>query len=97
GGRVVAVSKKLGAEAVGEFVGISRLDAPLAAEVMDELGGLAAAGLGHEYYEHAYHRLAGRGRGPFRVCDVGDLATIEIDDLADLRRAEALLRSRAVA
>jgi len=97
GGRIVAVSKQLGAEAAGEYIGITRLDAPLAAEVMDELGRFAGEGLGHEYYDHAYHRLAARGRGPFRVCDVSDLTAIEIDDLDDLRRAESLVRARAVA
>jgi choline kinase len=97
GNRIVAVSKQLGAEAVGEYIGITRLDAALAAEVMDDLAGFADAGLGHEYYDHAYHRLAARGRGPFRVCDVSDVTAIEIDDLDDLRRAESLVCRAAVA
>jgi choline kinase len=94
---ITAVSKQLGAEAIGEYIGITRLDAALAAEVMDDLAGFAAAGLGHEYYDHAYHRMATRGGGRFRLCSVGDLGAIEIDDLDDLRRAEALVRARAVA
>lgn len=97
GGRVTAVSKRLEPRtAIGEFVGIARLDAEIVETVMAELAGFPAAGWGHEYYEHAYHVLAGRGAGPFRSCAVGDLATIEIDDAADLERAEALLAGRGI-
>jgi choline kinase len=91
-GRIQRISKQLEAErAVGEYIGLTRLDAPLARLVFDELARFPALALTHEYYEHAYHRLAGRGAGPFRVVDVHDCVTTEIDDLADLRRAEALL------
>ena len=81
GGQVVALSKRL-VSAVGESMGIGRLDPPLGEEVMVELAGFEAAGLGHEYYEHAYHRLAVAGRGPFRIVDVSDLLVTEIDDAA---------------
>jgi choline kinase len=96
GGNVAALSKRL-VSAVGESMGIARLDPPLADEVMAELATFEAVGLGHEYYEHAYHRLAVAGRGPFRIVDVSDLLVTEIDDADDLERAEALLRDRAVA
>jgi choline kinase len=92
----VALSKKLDT-AVGESMGIARLDAGLAEEVMAELATFPALGLTGEYYEEAYRRLAAAGRGPFRIVDVADLLVTEIDDLADLERAEALLRARAVA
>jgi len=94
--RVAALSKRL-VSAVGESVGIARIDAALAEEVMAELATFTALGLGHEYYEHAYHRLAAQGRGPFRIVDVSDLLVTEIDDAEDLQRAEALLRASAVA
>ncbi|HKA91942.1 MAG TPA: phosphocholine cytidylyltransferase family protein [Haliangiales bacterium] len=91
-GTIRAISKRLDARrALGEFVGVSRVDPPLAQVVFAELARLADEGLTDEYYERAYQRLIVRGAGPFRVVDVSDLVTIEIDDEADLRRAEALL------
>lgn len=91
-GRIQQVSKKLDpAMAAGEYIGLTRLDAPLARLVFDEISRFPALALTGEYYEHAYHRLAGRGEGPFRVVDVHDCVTTEIDDLADLHRAEGLL------
>jgi choline kinase len=95
-GAALAISKQL-TSAHGEFVGLARLDAPLGAQVLDELATFVSLGLGHEYYEHAYHRLIGRGGGPFHIVDVAGCLVTEIDDAADLRRAEALLRDRAVA
>jgi choline kinase len=77
--------------ALGEYIGLCRLDAQLARQVFDEIARFPALGLTHEYYEHAYHRLVGRGAGPFRVVDVHDCVTTEIDDLADLDRATRLL------
>jgi choline kinase len=91
-GRIQRISKQLPpASAAGEYIGLSRLDAPLARLVFDEITRFPALSLTHEYYEHAYHRLAGRGEGPFRVVDVHDCVTTEIDDLADLQRACGLL------
>jgi choline kinase len=93
-GRIRAVSKQLDPRGcAGEYMGVTRLDAELAALVRDDLGRFEAEALTHEYYEHAYHRLAQRGLGPFRLVDVHDCKTTEIDDLADLRRAEELVRS----
>lgn len=91
-GRIRRISKQLDPQtAVGEYVGLTRLDAPLARRVFDEIARFPELGLTHEYYEHAYHRLAGRGEGPFRVVDIHDCVTTEIDDPADLERAQALL------
>jgi choline kinase len=93
-GRIGAVSKKLDPRAsAGEYMGVTRLDPEVARLVHDDLGRFEAEGLTHEYYEHAYHRLAQRGVGPFRLVNVHDCRTTEIDDLADLRRAEELVRA----
>jgi len=91
-GRIRRISKDLNpGAAAGEYIGLTRLDGPLARLVFDEISRFPDLSLTHEYYEHAYHRLAGRGEGPFRVVDIHDCITTEIDDLADLRRAEGLL------
>jgi choline kinase len=92
-GRIRAISKKLDpAACAGEYIGLTRLDAPAASLVFDELARFPELKLTHEYYEHAYHRLAGRGACTFRVVNIHDCVTTEIDDLADLRRAEELVR-----
>jgi choline kinase len=97
-GTISAISKKLDPKAsLGEYVGVTRVDAPFAETVFAELKALADEGLTNEYYEGAFHRLAARGLGPFRAVDVHDLTTMEIDDLADLKRAEALLAERGLA
>ncbi len=91
-GRVTAVSKQLPArECAGEYLGIAKLTAAAAREVFADLERFAGEGLTHEYYDHAYHRLASRGRVPFSIADAEPGAVIEIDDLADLQRAEQLL------
>lgn len=97
--RIRAMSKELpAAQAIGEYIGIARLDASVAAQVFDDLGKFEAEGITHQYYDHSYHRLAERGLGPFFGVDVGDCLAVEIDDVADLKRAEALLeRVREVA
>ena len=92
GGRVTAMAKTLDpAGCLGEYIGILRVDAAFAPEVFAELALFPGEGLTHEYYDHAYHRLAARGRGPLNVVDIHDCQTIEIDDRADLDRAGRLL------
>jgi choline kinase len=97
--KIRAISKKLDPRtAIGEYIGVTRLDATVAAQVFDDMTRFEAEKLTHEYYEHAYHRLAQSGAASFRAVDVGDCTTIEIDDANDLARAEALLeRQRSVA
>jgi choline kinase len=96
-GVIRAISKQLDPRtALGEYVGVTRIDAGFAPAIFAELEALAKEGLTNEYYEFAFNRLAGRGQGPFRAVDVHDLTTMEIDDLADLRRAEALLVERGL-
>jgi choline kinase len=88
--RIVAFSKKLApAEALGEAIGLTRVDAPLAGPVFAELLALADEGLVSEYYETAYERVARRGAGPFLPVDVSGCVAFEIDDHADLAQAEA--------
>ena len=47
-----------------------------------------------EYYEYAYARLFGRGALRFGIVDVHDCTVIEIDNVEDLARAEALVAAR---
>ncbi len=97
-GRMTAVSKQLDPKSsIGEYVGVTRIDEALAPAVFAELAKLAEEGLTNEYYEGAFNRMLARGEGPFHAVDISDCMTIEIDDLQDLRRAEGMLRDRAVA
>jgi choline kinase len=91
-GRVAAISKQLDpARCAGEYIGITKLSARAAHAVFAELARFPAEGLTHEYYDHAYHRLTSSGRVPFDLVDVHDCSVIEIDNVEDLRRAEALM------
>jgi len=93
-GRVIACSKQLPpAVCAGEGMGITRLSGAAAREVFAELAKFPAENLTHEYYEHAYHRLSIAERVAFGIVDVSDCMVVEVDDVADLRRAEQLLRS----
>lgn len=93
-GEVVGLSKLLPpASCAGEYIGISRLSAAVAAQVFAELVRLRDDGLTGEYYERAYLRLMERGDARFGIVDVHDCTVLEIDDLADLARAEDILRS----
>lgn len=95
--RIQAISKTLDSRAaIGEYIGVTRVDAALAPQVFAELRAMADEGITHEYYEFAYHRLIQRGVGPFRAVDVGDCSTVEIDNVDDLRRAEALIAKERI-
>jgi L-glutamine-phosphate cytidylyltransferase len=92
GGRVTAIAKPLDpARCAGEYIGVARLSASAASAVFEELAKFPAEGLTHEYYEHAFQRLISSRRVPFSIVDVHDCSVIEIDNIEDLRRAEALL------
>jgi choline kinase len=94
-GLVTRLNKQLAPrDALGESIGIARVDAGLAGKVFDELKQLADEGLTGEYYEKAYERLLQRGEAQFRVVDVSDCLGIEIDDTSDLARAEAAWAAR---
>ncbi len=92
GVRVHALSKQLPpAGCAGEYIGISRLSAGVARLVLAELRCLRDEALTGEYYEYAYYRLLSRAQVTFGIVDVHDCTVIEIDNLADLARAEALV------
>jgi choline kinase len=92
GERVVAIAKPLDpARCAGEYIGVAKLSAAAARQVFEELARFPGEDLTHEYYEHAFHRLSAGGRVPFGIVDVHDCTVLEIDNVEDLRRAEALL------
>jgi len=90
-GRIVELNKRMDpAAALGEFVGIERIDAALAPRVWSQLRQLIDRGETDEYYERAYELLMQDGVG-FSVADVSTATWCEIDDGDDLAAAEALL------
>jgi choline kinase len=93
GDRIVELGKHILLDrAAGESIGIERLDAACVQTVFDGLRAAMTAGRTHLYYEDVYSELIDRGRLQAAAVDVGDLPWTEIDDLADLERARALLR-----
>lgn len=97
-GLLRGLSKQLpAARAIGEYIGITRLDEAAAQAVFADLDQFEAEQITHEYYDHSYHRLASSGRVDFRVVDVADCRAYEVDDVADLQRAEARLTARGAA
>lgn len=94
-GVLLELSKTLdAARSIGEYIGVTRLDAATGELVFADLARFAAEGITHEYYDHSYHRLAVARAARFGIVDVADCEALEIDDLADLRRAEAKLAAR---
>ena len=92
--RIAAISKQLDPRAcAGEYIGVTKLTAAAARAVFAELATFPDEQLTHEYYEHAFHRLAQRDEVAFEIVDVHDCRVLEIDDRADLARAEELLRA----
>ncbi len=90
-GRIVELNKRMDpAAALGEFVGIERIDAELAPRVWEQLRELIERGETDEYYERAYELLM-QGGVSFSVADVSNATWCEIDDADDLAAAEALL------
>lgn len=90
-GRVRALAKELDPEtSVGEFIGIARFDRAAGQQVFADLERFVAEGITHQYYDHSYHRLAERGDLAIDLVDISDRISLEIDDLADLARAEEL-------
>jgi len=90
GGRVVELNKGMSpADALGESIGVERIDPPMAPFLWAELRAMIAAGETHEYYERAYERLMHKGRH-FGWADVSECVWCEIDDAADLERANRI-------
>jgi choline kinase len=89
-GRVLALSKKISPkESAGESMGVEWISPAGFEPVFDTLHQMADQGLDDEYYEYAYDQLARRGCD-VRAADISGLRVTEIDDLEDLKRAEAL-------
>jgi len=90
-GVVVELSKRIEpARALGESVGIDRVDAELAPRMWSELRRLIELGETDEYYERAYELLMQKGV-PFSYADISMCQWCEIDNADDLAAAERLL------
>jgi len=90
-GVVVELSKRIEpARALGESVGIDRIDAELAPRLWAMLRALIDHGETDEYYERAYERLMVEGV-PFSYADVSACQWCEVDNAEDLAAAERLL------
>jgi choline kinase len=91
GDRVVAVGKSLppGLTAVGESIGIARIDAATARRLFDVGHRLLADGAAQAYYEAAFQVLLDEGC-LLESADISGLRWVEIDDHEDLRHAELL-------
>lgn len=95
--RVFAISKRLDPrKCAGEYMGVTKLTEAAARAVFVELAKFPDDQLTHEYYEFAFDRLIRRDQVRFDIVDVHDCGVIEIDDLADLARAEALLQNHEI-
>ena len=93
-GVVVELSKRIEpARALGESVGIDRIDAELAPRMWGELRRLIELGETDEYYERAYELLMHKGV-PFSYADVSMCQWCEVDNADDLAAAERLLAGR---
>jgi len=96
-GRVVELNKRIApAAALGESVGIDRIDPELAPQLWRALRHLITLGETDEYYERAYELLMLQGL-PFSYADVSTCQWCEIDDAADLATAESLLAQPSAA
>jgi len=90
-GRVGELNKGIApADALGESVGVDRIDAEASAQVFAALRELIERGETHEYYERAYELLIQRGL-QVGYADISDCEWSEIDTVEDLRAAEAML------
>ena len=90
-GKVVALNKSMDpALALGEFIGVDRVDAELTQTVFDMLRALIESGETDEYYERAYERLIDAGTH-YEIADITGCQWTEIDDEADLKLAVAMI------
>ncbi|MGE0868622.1 MAG: NTP transferase domain-containing protein [Kofleriaceae bacterium] len=93
---VMGIDKRLDpAQCHGEYIGVTKLSAVGSRIVFRELASFPQHDLTHEYYDHAYHRLTSRGDLLFQIVDVRGCSVLEVDDLTDLKRAEAALAERS--
>ncbi|MBX3129480.1 MAG: phosphocholine cytidylyltransferase family protein [Polyangiaceae bacterium] len=91
GERICRFGKQLApAQAAGETIGIERISADASAVVVDGLIRAVAEGRTDVYYEDVYDELVRRKQLIAAPVEVGDLPWTEVDDPADLARAERL-------
>jgi choline kinase len=91
-GRIVELNKRIApAAALGESIGVERIDAALAPRVFAELEAMIDRGETHDYYERAYERLMEQGER-FGWADISGAVWFEIDDADDLARAHEIAR-----
>lgn len=92
-GRIVELNKRMDpALALGEYIGVDRVDAELGPTVFAKLRELIDLGETNEYYERAYERLLQTGT-PWQVADITGCQWAEIDDAKDLAHANQMLES----
>ncbi len=90
-GKILELNKRMEPSvAVGEYIGVDRVDAELCKPVFDMLRELIEIGETDEYYERAYERLIQNG-APYEVADVTGCQWTEIDDAADLENANRMV------
>lgn len=90
--RIEAFGKHIGvAESAGESIGMERIAAAATNRVFDALDAAIAQGEEQLYYEDVYSRLIAGGALDAEAVDVADLPWTEVDDVADLERARALV------
>lgn len=90
-GGITELNKRMDpAVALGEFIGVDRVDAELGGTVFNKLRELIDLGETDEYYERAYERLIQSGTH-YEVADITGCQWTEIDDAADLEIANRML------
>lgn len=92
--RVLKASKTVNPkDAVGESIGIEKIDSETAKLLFKELEIMMRDDQNHqEYYEGAYERLIEK-KVPFHALDISGLEWIEIDTKEDYAKARALTRA----
>ena len=91
GDQVVALSKKLRPKkASGEFIGVERINAAMIPTVFDQLREMEEEDEHDEYYERAFERMMAQGI-EIHYADVSGCVWAEIDDAADLERANGIV------
>lgn len=91
-GMVAEISKVCSIDdAIGESVGIEKMDAGYSAALFDELDAMIEGeGLRNVFYERAFERLIAKGFR-FGITDTTDLFSIELDTVDDFERAKELI------
>lgn len=90
-GHIVELNKRMDPSvALGEYIGVDRVDPELCDIVFAKLRQLIEYGETDEYYERAYERLLQAGT-TYQIADVTGCQWTEIDDAADLEAANAML------